>query len=129
MQVKQIFEALSKRIKKVGVEKTLHAHQRVSRVGFNYLSFLTRTSKRSLESDIIDKDIALSIPAVDENCNAGLGGGRRKGDCQLCIAATTGPGGSSALYADVGKRAINESRKCVCVICLHRNRLIALASG
>ena len=83
----------------------------------------------STQRNVIDEDIALRIPAVDKDGNAGLRGSCGEGDGQLGVAAATGPGRGSALYTKVGIGAIDIGAQRVGMVGLHCDGLIALAIG
>ena len=82
-----------------------------------------------LQRNIIHVDIALGIPAVNVNSYARLGSSRCERNAQLGIAAAARPGRGTILYADIGIRPVQVARKCVGVIRLNRDGLIAFSGS
>lgn len=90
---------------------------------------MTRTAQRLLQQEIVDERVALRVPAVDEDGDAGLRGTCSEGHAQLGITTTAGPVRSPTLHTQVHKGAIYKGRKRVSVVGLHRDGLVTLARG
>ena len=86
-------------------------------------------SRCLLQREIVDVDIALRVPAVDVDRDAGLRGTGGKRHAQLRIAATARPIGCASLYAEVGIRPVYVSGERISVVGLDRDRLVTLTRG
>src|SRR5690242_19989312 len=92
-------------------------------------SLIASCKKLSTKRNIININIALSIPAMNIDREAGLRGCSGKGDRQLSIAATNRPGRRAILYAEIGVGTIDKGSQRVAMIGLNRDGLVTFSSS
>lgn len=78
-----------------------------------------------MQGNVIHKNIALRIPAVDIDGDAGLRSCGSECHSELGIAATARPGRGAVLNTQVGIGTIDIGGKCVGMISLHIDGLVA----